>query len=172
MAFDVRGGGEKEKPEHVSHEQAEKYFRAAISYVTKSAKAKHVYDELEKLPNKIQVNVFNCNGEDFYAHAFSPGGGYIQWDPLNALQVTEGGWQSPAVALIHEMYHAYQEHILKDIYPNMPTRLVADAPGNPKRPASKEEIATVDFEKNVCKQLAELGHANETARITYHRWIS
>jgi len=169
MAFDVKGGGgPKDGASHVSHDDAKEYFRKAIEYVTQSEAAKNVYDKLQTLGTQIPVEVVH-DDNDFYAHAYA-GGGFVHWDPLSALKITEGGWQSPAVGLIHEMFHAYQEFCLKDIYPNMPQRLVSLGPGagGGKDPVSKEEIATVEFEGNVCKQLGKLGHNNETARTTYH----
>jgi hypothetical protein len=154
----------------VSHEQAQRYFDTAIAYVTKSNQARIVYEAVNQLATEVKVYVWNCNGNDFYAHAYA-GGGYIQWDPLNALQVTQDGWQSPAVALIHETYHAYQEHVLKDIYANMPTRLVSAGAGQPKQQVSKEELDCVVFESNVCKELHKSGHTNEAVRLTYLRSI-
>ncbi|WP_156678814.1 hypothetical protein [Sphingomonas profundi] len=171
MTIIVKGGGEKGQPSHVSHEQAGKYYASAIAYLSKSPVAKHVYEALESLPNEIPVFVTNCDGEDYYAHAHA-GGGFISWDPLSALEVVHGGWQSPAVALIHEMYHAYQEYVLKDIYPNMPKKLVSTGPGTVKAEISKEEVDTVVFEAKVCKQLGMVGHGNETARASYFRCIS
>jgi hypothetical protein len=171
MSFTVRGGGGgKSDPFHMSHEQAAQHFAKAIAYVTKSAKAKEIYETLDRLPTEIPIYVLHCDGDDFYAHAHA-GGGYIQWDPLNALEVTQGGWQSPAVALIHEMYHAYQEYVLKDIYPNMPKKLVSTGPGTMKAEVSKEEVDCVVVESNVVQQLQQLGHGNETVRASYYRCI-
>lgn len=168
MGFDVRGSGAP--PNNLSHDMAGKYFLQAINYVTQSDAAKQVYDVLNANENKFKI-ITNL-AEDFaYYHAHG-GGGYIAWDPLSALQITENGWQSPSVGLIHEMYHMYQEFILKDIYPNMPTRLISVGPGGGiKQPVSKEEIATVVFESKVCSQLAALGHDNETIRTSYFRNI-
>ncbi|HEY7336714.1 MAG TPA: hypothetical protein VH639_17605 [Bryobacteraceae bacterium] len=170
MALEAKGGGgPKSSASHVSHAKAADYFREAIEYVTKSQSAKTVYDALERLVTKIPVEVIHDNN-DFYSHAYA-GGGYIHWDPLSALQVTEGGWQSPAVGLIHEMYHAYQEFVLKDIYPNMPQKMVSvgAGAGGGSVGVSKEEVATVVFEQNVCKELGKLGFTNETPRLTYAR---
>lgn len=167
MTFVVKGGGgPKGGATHVSHDSAKEYFRQAIEYVTKSEAAKTVYDTLHRLGTEIPVEVIH-DDNDFYAHAHA-GGGFIHWDPLSALQVTESGWQSPAVGLIHEMYHAYQEFCLKDLYPNMPQKLISTGPGGGgKGPVSKEEVDTVVFEAKVCKQLGRLGHENETPRTTY-----
>jgi hypothetical protein len=168
MAFNVRGSGAP--PNKLSHDQAGKYFAAAISYVTQSDTAKLVYDRLDALPNKILIEC-NLTDDDAYAHAYA-GAGYIAWDPLSSLKVTDTGWQSPAVGLIHEMYHAYQEFVLKDIYPNIPQKLISGGPaGGGKQPVSKEEIATVIFETKVCQELAALGHTNETVRTTYFRCV-
>ena len=170
MAFTVKDFGIKGQGNHMSHVDAAKYFGAAVTYLKKSELAATVYNTLEHLPNYIPVLVWDCNGDDYFSHAHA-GGGLINWDPLSAMQVTEGGWQSPAVALIHEMYHAYQEYVLKDIYPNMPQKLVSTGPGTGKAAVSKEEVDTVVFEGKVCKQLAALGHANETVRASYYRYI-
>ena len=170
MAFVIRGGGVKGQPDHMSHEKAGQYFLAAIKYVTKSEAAKQVYDTMDRLPLEIPISVLHCNGEDFYSHGYA-GGGFIQWDPLNALEVVTGGWQSPAVALMHEMYHAYQEYVLKDIFPNVPKKLVSTGPGMAKAEVSREEVDCVVFETKVCQQLAKLGHSNETVRVSYYRCI-
>jgi hypothetical protein len=164
--YEVKGGGgPKGSAGHVSHSSAADYFRQAIEYVTQSEAAKTVYDTLNRLPTKLPIEVVH-DDNDFYAHAYA-GGGFVHWDPLSALKVTESGWQSPAVGLIHEMYHAYQELVLKDIYPNLPQKLVSLGPGAGKGAVSKEEVDTVVFEGKVCKQLGKLGHDNETARVTY-----
>jgi len=168
MAFKVKGGGgPRGGANHVSHSSAAEYFREAIAYVAKSEAAKTVYDTLEGLGTEIPIEVIH-DDNDYYAHAYA-GGGYVHWDPLSALKVTESGWQSPAVGLIHEIYHCYQELCLKTLYPSMPQKLVSLGPGNGggKSNVSKEEIDTVVFESKVCQQLGKCGHKNETPRTTY-----
>jgi len=171
MAFEVRGGGMKGAASHVSHEQAAKLFNDAIAYVTKSDKAMNVYETLNRLPDKIAVFTF-IGAEDHYMPKLG-GGPYIEWDPLSSLKVTSSGWQSPAVAVIHEMFHAYQDLILKDIFlvnGGFPEKTVRGFAGNQEL-VPKCEIPTVAFEAQVCEQLARFGHTNETKRTSYIRCL-
>lgn len=170
MGFKIKGGGgPKTAATHISHDQAARLFREAIEYVTKSDIAANVYGAVDRLSQDVTVNVYG-GAEDQYMPV-QLGGPYIDWDPLSAMQVSVGGWQSPAVGVIHEIYHAYQDLVLKDIYTQNGAFVLRKARGfnGQEEMVPAAEIPTVAFEASVVEQLQKLGHRNETKRTSYIR---
>ena len=73
----------------------------AFGYLAHDPLERSIIERLEhsRTPHRI---VLDHHGDDSY----DPNTRTIRWDPFSALQTTEGGSQSPALGLGHEMDHA------------------------------------------------------------------
>ena len=76
---------------------------AAFTYLSRDSVARSLIDRIEhaRTPHRIVIDRADNDGYDPYTHT-------IRWDPHSAIVTTEGGSQSPALGLIHELDHAVQ----------------------------------------------------------------
>ncbi|GAC1303187.1 MAG: hypothetical protein NVS2B3_09100 [Vulcanimicrobiaceae bacterium] len=79
----------------------DKAFVAAERYLRGDSIMARTFDDLERGPNPIVVRG-NRRDDDH----FEPTTRTVAWDPYSALRTTDGGWQSPALGLGHELVHA------------------------------------------------------------------
>lgn len=73
----------------------------AFGYLARDPIERSIIERLEKsrTPHRILID---HHGDDSY----DPNTHTIRWDPFSALETSEGGAQSPALGLGHEMDHA------------------------------------------------------------------
>ncbi|HEX3467060.1 MAG TPA: hypothetical protein VHT05_03050 [Candidatus Elarobacter sp.] len=73
----------------------------AFGYLARDSMERSIIERLEKsrTPHRILID---HHGDDSY----DPNTHIIRWDPYSALETSEGGRQSPALGLGHEMDHA------------------------------------------------------------------
>jgi len=82
---------------------ASRLLARAQTYLSKDPEAVKILGRLEHAPNQYTLHIIH-NGND----NFDPQTRTISWDPYSALRTTSGGKQSPALGLLHEEDHAYE----------------------------------------------------------------
>lgn len=86
---------------------AEKQYEAAKAYLSRDPIERHLFAKLEhSAGGRHYVLSVNGRNEDY----FDPQTDTIGWDPYSALRTTNGGRQSPALGLGHEVDHAVENH--------------------------------------------------------------
>ena len=85
---------------------AEAQYEAAKTYLSRDSVERSLFDRLEHASGgrhyRLSVNQQN---NDY----FNPATNTIGWDPYSALRTTDGGRQSPALGLGHEVDHAVED---------------------------------------------------------------
>ena len=76
---------------------------AACAYLARDRIERSLIERLERSRRMYRLRIVH-DGND----AFEPGSDIIRWDPHSALRTTEGGRQSPALGLGHEIDHAVE----------------------------------------------------------------
>ena len=76
----------------------------AFAYLSQDSVERSLIDKLEHGSRTYQL-VITHNGSD----SFHPDDDTIHWDPHSALRTTDGGTQSPALGLGHEIDHAVED---------------------------------------------------------------
>jgi len=76
-------------------------YYQAIRYLSQVPKIRSIIADLERSPITYKI-VMNDKEDDSY----NPWSHVIRWDPYSAMLTTNGGIQSPAMGLGHEMAHA------------------------------------------------------------------
>lgn len=74
-------------------------FERAQRYLSRDGEAASILHRLERAPHVVTVRACH-NGNDRFE------GDTIVWDPHSAMRTTCGGYQSPALGLLHEEDHA------------------------------------------------------------------
>lgn len=78
-------------------------FDRAVAYLGADAVERSLFDRLENDAARVTLTV-NSRGRDYY----NPNTHTIHWDPHSALRTSDGGAQSPALGLGHEVDHAVE----------------------------------------------------------------
>lgn len=76
-------------------------FARAVRYLDGDSRMRDVIRRAENATRPLHLRT-NSHGDD----SFDPGTDTINWDPHSALETSEGGRQSPALGLGHELDHA------------------------------------------------------------------
>jgi len=76
-------------------------FRRAVRYLERDGRMREIVRRAEHAGRTLHLHL-NHRGDD----SFDPSTDTIAWDPHSALQTSEGGRQSPALGLGHELDHA------------------------------------------------------------------
>ncbi|GAC1529547.1 MAG: hypothetical protein NVS2B8_17250 [Vulcanimicrobiaceae bacterium] len=84
-------------------------FRAAEAYLRADTVMAQTFDDLERAPEATYV-LGNRRSDDHFDFAARA----VTWDPHSALRTTEGGRQSPALGLGHELVHADEDAIVRE----------------------------------------------------------
>jgi hypothetical protein len=79
-------------------------YSLAAAYVARDPDARHVLHDVAAMRRDIHVRRAR-HGND----RFDPQTNTVYWDPHSALRTTQGGRQSPALGLIHELAHAAEQ---------------------------------------------------------------
>jgi hypothetical protein len=83
---------------------ARRDFDAAVAYLSRDPVERALFERLEHGSQHITLTT-NRNNVDY----FDPNTHAIHWDPHSALRTAEGGRQSPALGLGHEVDHAVHD---------------------------------------------------------------
>ena len=81
--------------------KAERDFRLATDYLREDSVMRRILEKAEHARQSIHLAI-NDRDDD----SFDPRTRTVNWDPHSALRTTEGGRQSPALGLGHELDHA------------------------------------------------------------------
>jgi hypothetical protein len=79
-------------------------FERAVAYLDRDPVERRLFERLEHLPHRVTLR-FNARDADDY----DPNTRTIRWDPHSALRTANGGRQSPALGLGHEVDHAVHD---------------------------------------------------------------
>lgn len=125
--------------------QANAYLKEAFTYLRRSPTASAILDEIIKSNDVfLLVNTVEENDTDIFPNSIS-----ISWDPLLAMRTHNGGRQSPALALIHEMTHALH-------YITNPKEFAADSSTPYPGYTDGEEYRTITkYENAIALELGE-----------------
>jgi hypothetical protein len=83
-------------------------YDAAVAYLRRDPGMARIIDDLESSKTVYTVSL-NSDDQD----EFDPDTNFIYWDPGSALACKDGGTQSPALGLGHEMAHADFNSLLR-----------------------------------------------------------
>ena len=76
----------------------------AEAYFCRDSQLRTVLTDVERSARRFHLTI-NSRGDDH----FDPNTNQIAWDPYSALRTTQGGRQSPALGLAHELAHAAED---------------------------------------------------------------
>ena len=76
----------------------------AFSYLSRDSVERSLIDKLENGSRTYRLVVIHDGNDEF-----DPADNTIHWDPHSALRTTDGGTQSPALGLGHEIDHAVED---------------------------------------------------------------
>ncbi len=79
-------------------------YEAAKAYLSRDSLERALFHRLEHSCERTFRIAINSHNDD----SFDPGTDTIAWDPHSALRTTNGGTQSPALGLGHEVDHAVE----------------------------------------------------------------
>jgi hypothetical protein len=77
---------------------------AAFAYLRRDRVERSLIDRLEHGPQRLKLSINHRNVD-----AYDPNTHTIRWDPHSALRTTNGGRQTPALGLAHEIDHAVHD---------------------------------------------------------------
>lgn len=83
---------------------ADRAYCEAKAYLMHDSVERALFDRLERAPRRHYHLTINHRDADY----FDPATDTIGWDPHSALRTSEGGRQSPALGLGHEIDHAVE----------------------------------------------------------------
>jgi len=79
-------------------------FDRAVAYLSRDPVERSLFARLEHGAQQVTLTTNRRNSDDY-----DPNTRAIHWDPHSALRTTEGGRQSPALGLGHEVDHAVHD---------------------------------------------------------------
>lgn len=130
-------------------------FCKAEAYLRCDSIMARTFDALEL--GSIHYTILkNANDDDH----FDPRSNVVEWDPHSALKTTEGGIQSPALGLGHELVHACEDSIARERLAATPSRKYDNA---------EERRVIRGAEAHAAKSLGEAqryDHAGEVFWVT------
>lgn len=83
---------------------ADRLYREAKAYLSRDAVERRLFDRLERAKGRHYRLAIDHRNDDY----FDPNTDTIGWDPYSALRTSDGGRQSPALGLGHEVDHAVE----------------------------------------------------------------
>lgn len=83
---------------------AERAYEQAKSYLSRDAGERALFYRLEHSQTRCFRLAINARDDD----SFDPSTNTIDWDPHSAMRTSDGGRQSPALGLGHEIDHAVE----------------------------------------------------------------
>ncbi len=78
-------------------------YALAKAYLCRDGVERRLFEKLQHSTHKFYLRI-DSRGDDH----FDPSTDTIAWDPYSALRTTQGGRQSPALGLGHEVAHAVE----------------------------------------------------------------
>jgi hypothetical protein len=83
---------------------AQRDFDRAVHYLRRDPVERALFDRLERGPHEVTLTTNRRNDDEY-----DPNTHVIHWDPHSALRTDDGGRQSPALGLGHEVDHAVHD---------------------------------------------------------------
>jgi hypothetical protein len=84
---------------------AQRRVDEALGYLTRDGTVRSVVERLERSPVRHRIAI-----DHRHIDAYQPWDHTIRWDPTSALRTSDGGRQSPALGLAHELDHASESN--------------------------------------------------------------
>lgn len=78
-------------------------YNLARAYLTRDSVERRLFERLNASTRHFHLTINHRNDDHF-----DPNSNTIAWDPYSALRTTQGGMQSPALGLGHEIAHAVE----------------------------------------------------------------
>lgn len=130
-------------------------YRLARSYLVRDSDERKLFHELESSHARHFHLTINHRNDDH----FDPATNTIAWDPYSALRTTDGGRQSPALGLAHEIDHAVER-----------ARIAARLSATPSRQydSAEERRVITGSERHAARTLGEdtrSDHGGATYRV-------
>jgi hypothetical protein len=121
---------------------AERDYEAAKSYLSRDSVERSLFDRLEHAWGRhFRLSINARNGDSFDSATDT-----IAWDPHSAMRTTNGGRQSPALGLGHEIDHAVES-------PRIEARL--DARASARFDTAEERRVILGSERHAARTLHE-----------------
>ena len=130
-------------------------YEQAKAYLSKDPRERQLFSRLEHANHPYHLI---CNRRD--DDHFDPSSETIAWDPYSALRTTQGGRQSPALGLGHEVDHAVENPAIAARLANTPDPLYDNA---------EERRVITGSEAHAARILGESvrhDHAGSTYRVS------
>lgn len=80
---------------------AQRRVDEALGYLARDPAVRAIVERLERSPRVHRIAIDHRNVD-----SYQPWNRTIRWDPTSALRTSDGGRQSPALGLAHELDHA------------------------------------------------------------------
>jgi hypothetical protein len=132
-------------------------YEQAKTYLSRDPVEAKLFCRLEHSPDGRQYELTVNNRNDDH---FDPNDNEIAWDPYSALHTTNGGRQSPALGLGHEVDHAVEDPRIADRLRNTRDRRYDNA---------EERRVITGSERHAARTLGEsvrCDHAGSTYRVS------
>jgi hypothetical protein len=129
-------------------------YALARTYLCRDRVERRLFERLERSPRHFHLKIDRRNDD-----RFDPNSNTISWDPYSALRTTNGGAQSPALGLGHEIAHAVEA-------PAREARLSARA--LPRYDDAEERRVIRGSERHAAETLGEAvryDHRGDTYRV-------
>ena len=123
-------------------------FEDAVAYLSRDPAERALFARLERGPHRVTVTT---NARD--ADSYDPDTRTIHWDPHSALRTTQGGRQSPALGLGHEVDHAAHDGPRAWRRENTP---------DPRYDTAEERRVITGSERHAARTLGEATRTNHT----------
>jgi hypothetical protein len=132
-------------------------YQQAKSYLSRDPVEAKLFRALEHSPDgrHYELSINNRNDDHF-----DPNDDEIAWDPYSALRTTNGGKQSPALGLGHEVDHAIEDPRVADRLRNTP---------DPCYDNAEERRVIMGSERHAARALGEsvrYDHGGRTYRVS------
>lgn len=129
-------------------------YELARAYLTRDPLERRLFERLDSGTRHFRLTINHRNDDHF-----DPNTNTIAWDPYSALRTTQGGTQSPALGLGHEIAHAVEA-------PSREDRLTANR--LPRYDNAEERRVIRGSERHAARTLGEavrFDHRGTTYRV-------
>lgn len=133
---------------------ARRDFDRAAAYLSRDPVERSLFDRLEHGSQRIKLTTNRRDADDY-----DPNTHTIHWDPHSALRTSDGGRQSPALGLGHEVDHAVHDG---------PREWQRSQTADPRYDTTEERRVITGSERHAARTLGEAvrrDHGGATYRV-------